>query len=434
MKNIISFAKLIITIIKSLRYRDTYLSLNNCDILLVCHDASRGEDFNGLPYSKFIDSFAELLIGKGATVKQFALPYSILLGKRAWGEPVSANRKLFIHDLGQAIRFVKPFGGRKYFSNSAETFYVNLLSKIKPISIVGIGLPRGLCSAARSLGISTFEVLHGYGYGTVPWGYLDDAISDLPNYIFSFDSVSTKIFSKLSPKGVHTIQIPNIWYRKFLDKAQSLQLPKEWSEEEIDWIPSGMKVVLVSLTSGYDGDNGGSSVYDGILRNGLFPEQLIDVITRTEEEVFWLFRLHPVQLRNASYSHHRELLRNMCKSHKNMEWVQSSRHTLPTLLMKADGHLSMISMTSYDAAFLGVPTMLLCPTLQLGGAHAHMFNDLFDAGYVQRGRFDVESIVVWSKEVHKRSLKFNPGYDIEIEEMLNLILRRAVHSKPKAIN
>jgi len=80
----------------SLLVSDSYQNIEICDVLLCCHDVDRSDMLKGQAYSRLVDSLAEELIRDGWKCAQFALPPSILVGNKAWGRPVSANRRLFL--------------------------------------------------------------------------------------------------------------------------------------------------------------------------------------------------------------------------------------------------------------------------------------------------------------------------------------------------
>ena len=146
---------------------------------------------------------------------------------------------------------------------------------------------------------------------------------------------------------------------------------------------------MVSLSWGYDNDH---RQFAGILANGVMHEDLVRAIELTQDSVFWLLRLHPVQLRLERYNHHRVFLEELTSQTRNCEWHQASTLPLPLLLSQCHGHITMSSMTTYEAAFLAVPSLLLCPTLRSGAMKASMFGDLRLSGYAELGEFDAQKI------------------------------------------
>ena len=58
----------------------------------------------------------------------------------------------------------------------------------------------------------------------------------------------------------------------------------------------------------------------------------------------------------------------------------------------------MSSMTTYDAAYFGIKTLLLCPTL-MSWPNEKLFKDLVNSGYAEYGQFDSTKIQSWVKNV-----------------------------------
>jgi len=412
---------------------DTYQSLGKCDVLLCSHDVDLGETLNGLPYSKLIDSVCEDLTDKGWICKQFAHPFSVLTGKKAWGNPASANRKILELSIRQKIQKTFPLFShltpgkiKKLPITSLDSFYCDLFDITQPKCIITIGSPASMCSVARLKGIPMIELLHGIGYATDPWGWDKEPPCNLPTGVLSLDDVSTKTFSNLKNKGVEVRQIPHPFFRRFLNVEARKKLPQEWQKKP-SWLPVDRPVILVALSWGYDGDHSSYTQFAGILKNGLIPDEVIDAVEQTQDSVFWLFRRHPVQLKMSKYNHHRQFLDKLVKKYPNCEWYESSVLPLPLLLSYCSGHITMSSMTSYDAAFMGVKSLLLCPTLQLNGAGSCYFQDLIASGFAELGNFDTGNIVQWvtgvsrSDQAFTTSVNSDADWDSAIEWMLGKV-------------
>jgi hypothetical protein len=61
----------------------------------------------------------------------------------------------------------------------------------------------------------------------------------------------------------------------------------------------------------------------------------------------------------------------------------------------------MVSMTAYEAASMGVKSLLLCPTLKAGCENANFFSDLERAGYVVKVDSNENYIKEWVTNVDK---------------------------------
>jgi hypothetical protein len=353
-----------------------------------------------------------------------------LIGKKAWGSPASANRKFLELTIRQKIQKTLPLLSdltssktKKLRATGLESFYRELLEITQPKCIITICSPASMCSVARSRGIPMIELLHGIGYPSVPWGWDKEPPCNLPTGVLSLDDVSTKTFSDLKNKGVEVKQIPHPFFRKFLNAEARKKLPQEWQKKPT-WLPEDRSIILVSLQWGYDGDHGPHTQLAGILKNGLIPDEVINAVEQTQDSIFYLFRLHPVQLRSSRYNYHRQFFDKLVKRYPNCEWCESSVLPLPLLLSYCSGHITMCSMTSYDAAFMAVKSLLLCPTLQPNGSGSCYFRDLIASGFAELGTFDTGKIVQWvttvtrSDQAFATSTNSDADWDSAIEWML----------------
>lgn len=390
--------------IKSLQMRDSYREMKRCDVILCCADGDRTETYEGLAYSRVADSFAEELGRKGVVVQSFAWPYSRQVGSRAWGAVHSANRFFFanaLKDIG--CRLV---GWKLSGESRAVEFYSRLMQQTGAKSIVGIGLPQAALKAAKINCLKSIELLHGYGYTSVPWGWDSALVESLPDVVVAFDELSAETFRTLAARGIRVFRAENFWYRKFCTDEASERMPHSWRSDQ-EWIPKGKKIILISLSWGYDGDHGVYTFFSGILGNGLFPEELVDAIKIAGDEYYWVIRLHPVQLSGERMGHYKKVLNDLCRRLGNCEWVMGSKVPLPLLLRHCHAHITMMSMTAYDAAFMGVRSLLLCPTLKPGGANELMFSDLKKQGYAELGSFDALKIVGWLRSIDRTAVQFS---------------------------
>jgi hypothetical protein len=393
------------TIYPALKMNDTLNKLTSCDVLLVCHDVNRGDLKSNLPYSKFIDSIYEDLVNRGYICKQFALPFSLLVGEKAWAKPYSGNRIYFFACAFNAIlRRIKKITRIGSSTDRPEDRYVYglVLKKARPKFIIAIGSPRALCRRASEINIPVLELLHSIGYDRVRWGWDQEKPENIPSHILSVDRISTRAFSPLIEKGVQVIEIPHPWYNRFISWKDMANIDSEWIKMPF-FIPKNKKVILVSLTTCYDGDHGNYPYYANILENGLIPKELVAAIEKTHESIIWCLRRHPVQLRNAMYNNQLIFLDELVNRNPNCEWQKTSIVTLNSLLSIVDGHMSMSSGTSYDAAMMGVKSLLFCPTLEAGMVNANWFSDLIDEGYAIKITPDVSFIIDWAKNIQRVS-------------------------------
>lgn len=402
--------------VRVLRFPDTFRAMQSCDVVVCCGDSDRTDVLDGLAYSRMTDGLSEALEKMGATVQGFALPYARLVGPYTFANAASANRIFFLQSV--VDRVCRLFGSNSRMDAAAQGFYARMLKRTGAKSLVGIGLSAAAIKAARAEGARSVEVLHGYGYSAIPWGW-DKARAILPDMVLAFDDVSAATFRQLQPRGMTVCTIENYWYRKFLDQDEFQRLPLTW--REMPWLPSGKKVVLVSLSWGYDGDHGEYTFFAGVLKNGLFPDELRNVIELAGDGYFWVFRLHPVQVMSARYAHYKNVLDELCSEYGNCEWERGTQAALPALLGRCDAHISMVSMTAYDAAFLGVCSLMLCPTLKAGGVYERMFCDLEALGFLTRADFDAKQIHAWLTTTPKMPKAIPACVDTGMSELCALL-------------
>lgn len=407
-----------LSVFKNINFKDSVSSITPCDVLLFCHDADRGVTLNQLPYSPLMDSLGDELTARGYRCQSISLPWSKLIGSLAHNQPIAFNRS-YLWALLQN-KFSKLPG-----QGSLVNLYAKILILARPKLVLTIGCENALCEAAHHLKVFHVELLHGIGYAKIRWGWDSKDPVHLPHGILSLDTVSTQTFSALQSKGVEVKEIPHPFLRRFQeDKVQFL--PNEWLPNHSKR-KSYKKEILISLQWGYFGDHGESDFYSGVLKNGLFYDEMESLIKKTEHQIFWRFRFHPVQLRQpVKYQKLFDFMEHFVQRHSNCDWKESTHLPLPSLLRHCAGHITMNSMSSYEAAYFGVPTLALCPTVQAGGHFELFFNDLVENGYLSKQAFDEQSVSQWIDQVEKMPpLLTNLGKDDAFDDALNWLLSKS---------
>lgn len=386
--------KLIINYLKNVNFEDNLDTLTVCDVLFFCADANRGIQLNNRAYSPLLDSVRENFEKKGYKCITIAHPFSHLVGENAYGSPLVMNRSFFI--AGVKKKFLDYFPPKK-LNNPLLNLYKNIFEKSQAKLIITIGCNDYLSLAARDKKIYHLEILHGIGYTSIPWGWEEKEKKFLPQGIISLDEISKKTFLPLESKKIDIYQIPH----PFLSRFFSGEIPKEWDFNKQE--KKYKKEILVSLQWAFAGDHGHNHHLENILSNGLFYEELEEVIRITRNDIFWRFRFHPVQYRNPKkYKNLFDFISKFIEKYPNCEWRESTFTPLPSILVQCSGHITMHSMSSYEAAYMGVNTLALSPTIRPGGHNENMFNDLVDKGYMIKQAPKTEQILHWVKEV-KRS-------------------------------
>lgn len=413
-KLVINMAKKIIY----LRNKDTWKSINSCDILFFCGDNNRAETFKGKAYSRQLDTIYDDLTSKGFSCTHLAYPYSLLTGETSWGTPLSYNRYFFKSEIKKLLVItLSRIGFNNIIDNNLEEeLYEYLINKANPKCVFTVGVDSTLCEICRNKNIPIVEILHAYGFEEVPWGLEEKSFNLLPTHIVSFDDRSTDTFKVLEKKGVKIIQTNDIWHDKFIECNLPIELNKKVNKEK------DSKKILICTSWGYDNEKSSLNEFSGILENGYLPNELIKVINESEDTLLWCLRLHPRHLRSA----HRfpklyDILNQLEKNNKNFEWKLSSKLPLPHLLKVVEGHITMISGTAYEASAYGIQTLFLCPTLL--NVNKKYYSHLIENGFATVGDYkDSKSIKDWVENIKKLDKKFTQHKSVHWNEFVNNIL------------
>ena len=396
---------------------DSIDRLENCDVLFFCHDNNRPLNLSGKAYSPLIDSVRDDFEARGLSCQAIAYPWSSLTKNKAYGAPHSFNmtflRCWLVNKLAVLFRQNK---------EAQKNPYIEILTKTKSKLVITVGLPKDLALAARESGVFLVELLHGIGYTSIEWGWNKRSKKYLPRGILSLDIISTSTFSLLIPKDVEIYTIPHPFLKRFTFTKFNSQ-PAEWKLR--DGPSPHLKHILVSFNWAYAGDHQSYIEYANILDNGLFFDQIGELV-KEESGIFWHFRFHPIHLRQRRYKNLLMFMDNFVLAHPNSDWREASRVPFPSIAMHCDGHISMSSMSCYDAAAMGVPSLMLCPHVQAGGIYQDRFRDLEKEGYVQKFEVDKERIRNWLHQTQKMEPRLsNLDDDSAWESAVEWMLRKS---------
>lgn len=361
--------------------------LKTSEVLLFCHDANRGVYFRGKAYSPLIDSLRDELELLGYNCQSIANVGSQLVGDKAYGSPVSFNKKYLLAFLKEILLIEK---------NSRKDLFKEMLATTKAKLIITIGSPIDLASAAREKGVFHVEILHGIGYTKLDFGWETQKKETLPQGLLSCDKTSTKSFSPLFNNGKNIKTIPHPFLKRFIRKNIE-KIPDEW-KLDLDIRKQVRKRILVSLQWGYAGDHDEHIHYKDILQNGLFFSE-IEQLVKKYQDVVWYFRFHPVQVSERRYRNLIKFMEDFVKKYTNCEWKQASRLPLPSIAMHCSGNITMSSMACYDVAAMGLKSLMLCPTVQVGNIHGNRYLDLVNDGYVTKAPRELALIDEWVNSV-----------------------------------
>jgi hypothetical protein len=377
--------------------KDTWTSANKSEIIFYQPDGALGDNFENLPFGKLLGPLAVHLRSQEITFTILAKPFSLLTGEKAWGNPLSCNRSAVLYYLLKRLKMTKT--AHKFMSRRVGLF----LSKSNARAIFTIGADDWLCEACHMYGIPIVEVLHGKGYTYIPWGWEKKNVRNLPSQIICFDLTSTKTFQALSSKGLTITQSQEIW-SDFFDQTISLQNTNQvWDA-----------VILFSMQWGYNGDHGSKKYLKGILDNGIAPEFILEMVKNRNLNYKWLFRLHPNQLRGSQFKRLAKTLNKLKSINPYFEWETTSKNPLSTILGGVTHHITMYSMTTYDAAERGIPTLLLCPTLQPGGVEENLYKDLISANLAIKGLWEQDYVNDWILQYKGKEFTENCGPEADL--------------------
>jgi len=411
--------------LNSLLIKDSFDLIKKSDVVLFCSDNDRADKLNNKNYSRVLDTIYDDLISRGYDCINISLPLNIEVKNKSWGYVLSFNRSYFIAKINEKLSilinkllFRKTNDSRKHIVQ----YYDNILKLSKPNLIFVIGCVPELAIAARNNNILIIEPLHGFGYTKVPWRWSEFNKEHLPNIIICFDAISANSFVELEKKDVKIYEINSMWLNRF-KKENWNKLPDEWLSI-INKLNNNKKNILVSLTWGYAGDHGDKNEFRGILSNGLIPESIIEIIKYTQDSINWYFRLHPKHLRNKNkYSKHFRLLNKLKSEYKNVEWEISTISPLPLVLETVSGVISMSSMVPYDAAYFGIKSLILCPTIFQPNSNPN-FNDLISNGIAEYQDLNDEKLIYeWVLNIKRLNNTNNINPKNKWEYILDNILK-----------
>lgn len=387
--------------------------IESCDVLMICHDVNRSINLRGKAYAPLLDSIKEDFESRGLVCRSVANFGSLLIGGSAYGDPISINGAYIWHRLTRKV-----FNIIGIPCKSKNNPFARILKKTGARLIIAIGSRPELSSAAKSGGVFHVELLHGIGYPYLPWGWDKLSSEMLPNGILSLDEVSTKSFTPLLDKGVEIQTIPHPFLKRFTT-CNIKPIPSEW-KAHLNCNKNYAKRILVSLNWGYAGDHGPH--FSNILSNGLFFDEVWEMVEE-QPEIFWHFRFHPVHLRKVRYKKLLKFMDEIVLKNPNSEWREASRVPFASIANLCDGNIGMSSMSCYDAAAMGLPSLMLCPNIQRGGVFQNYFVDLVAEGYVTKAKINKEFLRSWISQTCKieprlSNLKDDVAWELAVKWML----------------
>lgn len=386
------------------------------NIIFGCHDGDRSMLVDGEYFSPILEGAKSLIEDKGYNIVNLSHPYSFIPHQLIKGDSLTINYRYFSLKLWMALtKFILPKNIRTNLRVKIEvTYFRYLIKKISPKVIFAIQPPENLCKAARSLGITVIELMHGTNISKkdkIFANHMSKPDEFLPNIILCFDDCTYSTVSEICiDRDITSSRTHDPW-------NHLLQYNKNYFPQYSSSVTRSEKFykhVLITLQWGYDGER---DCLSGIIPNGILHPELEKVI-RENTNIFFSVRLHPIQRLRPSYKHHRTYIETLCSNLQNIEINYASIVPLPALLKEVDCHITMCSSSVGEAAVANVPSLLLCPSLQEGGGFFGFFRELEESGQVCFEDLDSYKINDWIETTttrNSRDLEIYNAEKIQIE-------------------
>lgn len=355
--------------------RDTWHTLDQCDVLLVRHDYNCGYVFQGKAYAHLLDSLGDVCSKKKLKVQSVAAPFSAIIGTRAHFSPVSLNRAYSIIIFYEMItRLVKGADVGALVARSRKVaLWCDILDKAKPKIVIGIQPSEYLCNAGKIKKIPVYDLQHGVINDDHPWYgsryKITKPIDFLPDGFLCWDTRSAATIEKWgNKKDIRAIIIGNPWFLRFFrDDPEDHLVNEAISKGNI--CDNNRPCILVTLSWGM------KDAHPDIFSNKFLIDALERVILDTKYIYNWILRLHPVQILGEERGAALSYLKDTFGAEKAQEWIDFSQIPLPIVLKQADVHITYDSTVTIEASWMGVKSALLnqqiCKGDKFGSYYSH---------------------------------------------------------------
>ncbi|MCG9579476.1 hypothetical protein L1D14_25035 [Vibrio tubiashii] len=370
-------------------------------ILLSCHDVDRALIQNQVYHSPLFMGLKVALKEKDISYYELSSPLGVLRKHQLTRGCLSFNYLILLIKVYALI--LSKLNKKTSLDIRVELegfIYKRILKNLNIDIVFAIDPPHGLCSASRGLGVKVVELMHGNNYSITDEVFREKfnrIEQTLPTDIVAFDDCTADTLKVLTAdKRIKTHNSINPWHN-YCEEIVSINYHSVRNDFE--------KRVLVSLQWGYDGER---EPLSNILDNGVIHDSLLSLI---ENNIDWMFfiRLHPIQMIRPWYKRHRQLIQQLSDTYENVEFEYASSSPLSIMLKKVDLHITMSSCCTGEAAELGVPTLLLCPTLEQGGVNYGLFRELKsdNSQLIEYGNLEYDSIEKWVSETDRLSYQLH---------------------------
>lgn len=370
-------------------------------ILYSASDANRGHLGHDGYFSPIMEPILEYYKRYPYKAVNLSYPLSYYHSSEVRGGAILLNRRaiaIIMTELIERIALGKNLAAQRK-SNRRFLLLRNLLFNLKPNLIFAFQATQELCKAAHDLGIAVVEPMHGMNlspedkiFKSTIFGITSEALPDA--YLAYDDRTYATLSELIGNREITVFRMPHPWHVE-CQRTDSILFD---AKRASSLFSSAKPIkILVSLQWGYDGERDSLS---NIIPNGIVHPSIEQAIVENQD-VLWLLRMHPVQVKARGYKAHRDYVQSLSGKHPNVEWQDATELPLPVLLANVQGHITMSSGAAGEAAIFGVPSLLLCPTLKPGRAHSGWFTELADAGLAEFGELESECITNWISRLPK---------------------------------
>jgi hypothetical protein len=408
-------------------FSDSSKHLQRCDILFFCHDHNRDLFVGGRYYSQLIDSLAENFEKFGYKTQTIATPWSRHDGVLAFGSTFTINREYLYFLLYHRFIKIKEITLKKKSTESPLVeFYEKVLNKTGAKLIITIGASGFLSYAAKKKEVCHFEILHGYGYAVIPFGWDRLPVEYLPQGLLSLDALSTQTFNNYFNGKIEIWQIENPFYKS---EILGFFKNKKTKNDSRDKCQDYRRKILILLQWGYEKNNSETPELQNIIENGVLLDEILDLIMGSHGRVYFRIRLHPVQLRSKGLEKNiKKYLNSRLMGFDNWDCNYSSEFPLSIVASDCVGGITMSSSAAYELAMMGTETLALCPTVQKNGFQANVFEDLERDGYVKKMLIADVINSNWIYSVEKKLPWKGGGESINTDELMSKLICLALGS------
>ncbi len=336
---------------------DSWKLLQPCEVLLLAHNNDRAFNINGKSYSQLIHTLRYFLEKKGFICGGISTLFDVKNYKHNYYEDKTINIVFLLNIIKAKLHSI--FTKQTYSEikiNTEAKIWDKILKKAQPKVVIGIQPYDSLCVACHRLLIPIFDFQHGAITENGPnYGrelYLKKDLNRIPTGYLCWNTESADILNQwCKHRNIKVEILGNPWLYRFNSPDSADFLIKNSGENKI--FNSNKKIILITLQWGMD------DIYpDFFNENDILHSALVETISRLNNEVLWLIRLHPVQIKSKK---NLQKIKKLFKNNHSVDIDWSSHQPLPIVLALCHGHISWDSYTVVEAADMGVKSYVLNP-------------------------------------------------------------------------